>query len=164
MGLSTPTRWPGQDRDASEPGEAPVDPHAGPRRLPRETAVLEHLSRTGKRFGGFVFPANGDIREKARPSSRKRDIAGDLEVAESVLQRCWIRELATTPAGAFPGNAQMRADPAEIAALRIEVARLLAERGLLRKAAAFSRQRRYEVRPRRHAPPHLAGQGAVRGS
>jgi transposase len=35
--------------------------------------------------------------------------ARDLDVAESVLRR-WMRELAATPAAAFPGNGQMRAD------------------------------------------------------
>ena len=62
--------------------------------------------------------------------------ARDLDVAESVLRR-WMRELTATPARAFPGNGQMRADLAEIAALKKEVARLRAERDILRKAAAF---------------------------
>ncbi len=60
----------------------------------------------------------------------------DLDVAESVLRR-WMRELTATPATAFPGNGQMRADLAEIAALKKEVARLRAERDILKKAAAF---------------------------
>ena len=60
----------------------------------------------------------------------------DLEVAESVLRR-WMRELTTAPAAAFPGNGQMRADLAEIAALKKEVTRLRAERDILKKAAAF---------------------------
>jgi Transposase and inactivated derivatives len=62
--------------------------------------------------------------------------ARDLDVAESVLRR-WMRELAATPAPAFPGNGPMRADLAEIAALKKEVARLRAERDILKKAAAF---------------------------
>ncbi|OWJ80885.1 IS3 family transposase [Haematobacter massiliensis] len=62
--------------------------------------------------------------------------ARDLDVAESVLRR-WMRELTATPATAFPGNGQMRADLAEIAALKKEVARLRAERDILKKAAAF---------------------------
>jgi transposase len=41
------------------------------------------------------------------------------------------------PAAAFPGNGQMRADVAEIASLKKEVARLRAERDILKKAAAF---------------------------
>jgi transposase len=60
----------------------------------------------------------------------------DLDVAESVLRR-WMRELTATPAAAFPGNGQMRSDLAEIAALKKEVARLRAERDILKKAAAF---------------------------
>ena len=62
--------------------------------------------------------------------------ARDLDVAESVLRR-WMRELTATPVAAFPGNGQMRSDLAEIAALKKEVARLRAERDILKKAAAF---------------------------
>lgn len=62
--------------------------------------------------------------------------ARDLDVAESVLRR-WMRELTAAPAMAFPGNGQMRNDLAEIAALKKEVARLRAERDILKKAAAF---------------------------
>ncbi len=62
--------------------------------------------------------------------------ARDLDIAEGVLRR-WIRELSVTPAAAFPGNGQMRADQAEIAALKKEVVRLRAERDILKKAAAF---------------------------
>jgi transposase len=62
--------------------------------------------------------------------------ARDLDVAESVLRR-WMRELTEAPATAFPGNGQMRAELAEIAALKKAVARLRAERDILKKAAAF---------------------------
>ena len=62
--------------------------------------------------------------------------ARDLDVAESV-QRRWMRELASAPVAAFPGNGQMRAELAELAALKKEVARLRAERDILKKAAAF---------------------------
>lgn len=48
--------------------------------------------------------------------------ARDLDAAESV-QRRWMRELTAAPAAAFPGNGQMRADLAEIAALKKEVAK-----------------------------------------
>ena len=60
----------------------------------------------------------------------------DLDVAESVLRR-WMRELAEAPASAFPGQGRMRSEQAEIAALKKEVARLKAERDILKKAAAF---------------------------
>jgi len=49
----------------------------------------------------------------------------DLDLAESVLRR-WMREVAATPTTAFPGNGQQRAELAEIAALKKEVARLRA--------------------------------------
>ncbi|MEZ5887879.1 MAG: IS3 family transposase [Paracoccaceae bacterium] len=62
--------------------------------------------------------------------------ARDLDVAESVLRR-WMRELTAAPAAAFPGNGQMRADLAEIAALKKEVARLRAERDILKKGRFF---------------------------
>jgi len=60
----------------------------------------------------------------------------DLELAESVLRR-WMREATVAPATAFPGNGQQRPELAEIAALKKEVARLRAERDILKKAAAF---------------------------
>lgn len=62
--------------------------------------------------------------------------AHDLDLSESVLRR-WMRELSAAPAAAFPGNGQMRADLAEIAALKKEVVRLRAERDILKKATAF---------------------------
>ncbi|SDJ39402.1 Transposase and inactivated derivatives [Salipiger marinus] len=63
--------------------------------------------------------------------------ARDLDLAESVLRR-WMRELTAAPTAAFPGNGQMRADLAEIAALKKEVARLRPERDILKKAAVGS--------------------------
>ena len=63
-------------------------------------------------------------------------VSRDLDLAESVLRR-WVREEAATPASAFPGNGQQRAELAEIASLKKEVARLRAERDILKKAAAF---------------------------
>ena len=39
--LSTLTRWLSQERDVSEPSEAPVDLHAELKRLRRENAVLK---------------------------------------------------------------------------------------------------------------------------
>jgi len=62
--------------------------------------------------------------------------ARDLDLAEGQLRR-WMRELAVAPQGAFPGNGQQHADMAEIAALKKEVAKLKAERDILKKAAAY---------------------------
>jgi transposase len=59
----------------------------------------------------------------------------DLEVAESVLRR-WMREATVAPATAFPGNGQQRADLAEIAALKKEVAKLKVERDIPKRVAS----------------------------
>jgi transposase len=48
-----------------------------------------------------------------------------------------VLELSVAPASAFPENRQMRADLAEIAALKNDVVRLRAERDILKKAAGF---------------------------
>ena len=60
----------------------------------------------------------------------------ELELSESVLRR-WMRELDDAPFGAFRGNGRVSAEQAEIMALRKEVARLKAERDILKKATAF---------------------------
>jgi transposase len=60
----------------------------------------------------------------------------DLDVAESVFRR-WLREAAAAPVSAFPGNGRQRDELAEIAALKKEVAKLKAERDILKKAAAY---------------------------
>jgi transposase len=60
----------------------------------------------------------------------------ELELSESVLRR-WMRELEDAPVGAFPGNGRPSAEQSELVALRKEVARLKAERDILKKATAF---------------------------
>ena len=53
IGLSTLTRWLGQERDASEPNEAPVDLHAELRRLRRENALLKQERDILKKAAAF---------------------------------------------------------------------------------------------------------------
>jgi transposase len=62
--------------------------------------------------------------------------ARDLEWHENMLRR-WTKELASDPAQAFPGHGQERPDQAEVERLRREVAKLRAERDILKKAAAY---------------------------
>jgi transposase len=62
--------------------------------------------------------------------------ARDLDLHENVLRK-WIREFASDSQHAFPGHGQMRPEQLEIDRLRKEVARLKAERDILKKAAAF---------------------------
>ena len=62
--------------------------------------------------------------------------ARDLDLHEKVLRK-WIREVSADPQQAFPGLGQMKPEQLEIARLRKEVAKLKAERDILKKAAAF---------------------------
>ncbi len=60
----------------------------------------------------------------------------DLDLNHNVLRR-WIKELGADPKRAFPGRGQMKPEQMEIDRLRKEVARLKAERDILKKAAAY---------------------------
>ena len=62
--------------------------------------------------------------------------ARDLDVHENVLRK-WVREFGAEPRQAFPGPGQMRPEQLEIDRLRKEVAKLKAERDILKKAAAY---------------------------
>ena len=62
--------------------------------------------------------------------------ARDLDVHENVLRK-WIRDFASDPQHAFPGHGQVKPEQLEIVRLRKEVAKLKAERDILKKAAAF---------------------------
>ena len=58
----------------------------------------------------------------------------------------------------------MKPEQLEIARLKREVIRLKAERDILKKAAAYSRRNRCEVRFHREAPGGLAGGLVMRGA
>ncbi len=60
----------------------------------------------------------------------------DLDVNGTVLRR-WVKEFGSDPEQAFPGHGQQKADQGEITRLRREVAKLKAERDILKKAAAY---------------------------
>jgi transposase len=62
--------------------------------------------------------------------------ARDLEINHNMLRR-WVKEFGTDPAHAFPGLGQMKPEQLEIGRLRKEVAKLRAERDILKKAAAY---------------------------
>lgn len=65
--------------------------------------------------------------------------ACDLDLHENVLRK-WIRQFADDPQHAFPGHEQIT-EQLEIDRLRKEVAKLKAERDILKKAAAlFARE------------------------
>jgi transposase len=60
----------------------------------------------------------------------------DLGVHASQL-RDWVKKFAEDPQQAFPGHGQMKPEQLEIARLKREVAKLKAERDILKKAAAY---------------------------
>ncbi len=62
--------------------------------------------------------------------------ACDLDLHENVPRK-WVREFATNRQHAFPGHGQMKPEQQEIDRLRKEVAKLKAERDILKKAAAY---------------------------
>jgi transposase len=62
--------------------------------------------------------------------------ARDLDIHYNLL-RNWVREFDADPQHAFPGHGQLKPEHLEIDRLRKEVARLRAERDILKKAAAF---------------------------
>ena len=62
--------------------------------------------------------------------------ARDLDINHNMLRR-WLKELDADPKQAFPGLGQMKPEQLEIDRLRKEVARLKAERDILKKAAAY---------------------------
>ena len=62
--------------------------------------------------------------------------ARDLDLHENLLRK-WVKDFATDPQHAFPGQGQMKPEQLEIERLRREVQKLKAERDILKKAAAY---------------------------
>ncbi len=87
-----------------------------------------------RRFGReFKIEAVRLIRERGVSAAQA---ARDLDVHENVLRK-WVKEFAADPGQAFPGHGQMKPEQLEIEKLRREVAKLKAERDILKKAAAY---------------------------
>ena len=60
----------------------------------------------------------------------------ELGVHVSLL-RDWVKKFADDPQHTFPGHVQMKPEQLKIARLKREVAKLKAERDILKKAAAY---------------------------
>ncbi|MGN7161946.1 IS3 family transposase [Sphingomonas sp. SAFR-052] len=65
--------------------------------------------------------------------------ARDLDLHENVLRK-WVREQAADPGSAFPGYGVMKPESQEIERLRRELARMKAERDILKKSGGLLRQ------------------------
>jgi transposase len=62
--------------------------------------------------------------------------AQDLGLHPNVLRK-WVKDFGARAEQAFPGRGKQRADDAEVARLRRELAKTKAERDILKKAIAF---------------------------
>jgi transposase len=62
--------------------------------------------------------------------------ARDLGLHENVLRK-WVRDTKAHGAQAFPGQGRMRPDDAEVARLKRDLAKVRAERDILKKAIAY---------------------------
>jgi transposase len=62
--------------------------------------------------------------------------ARELDVHSNVLRK-WVREAVSDSGSAFPGHGIMKPEQQEIERLRRELARMKAERDILKKAAAY---------------------------
>jgi len=66
----------------------------------------------------------------------KSQAARDLGIHVNVLRK-WIVDYEADARQAFPGRGKMRADDAEVARLRRELAKTKTERDILKKAIAY---------------------------
>lgn len=81
----------------------------------------------------FKFEAVKLVRERGVSSAQA---SRDLDVHENVLRK-WVREFSSEPVQTFPGHGHMKPEQQEIERLKREVTKLKAERGILKKAAAY---------------------------
>lgn len=82
--------------------------------------------------------------------------AHDLDMYGNVLSK-WVRDFATDPVQALPGNGQMKPEQLEIERLRREVPKMKTERDILKMPPPTSRGPRYEVHLYHEASRDLAG-------
>ena len=112
-----------------------------------------------RRFGReFKLEAVKLVRERGVTVAQA---ARDLDLHENLLRK-WVKDFATDPQHAFPGQGQMKPEQLEIERLRREVQKLKAERDILKNhrgsASACGRTphsvtRRPTAPRRRMAPP-----------
>ena len=87
-----------------------------------------------RRFGReFKLEAVKLVRERGVSVAQA---ARDLDLHENLLRK-WVKDFASDPQHAFPGQGQMKPEQLEIERLRREVHKLKAERDILKKAAAY---------------------------
>ena len=98
-----------------------------------EQPALDYATRRG--YDGKVLPMPGKA-YKGSPQHLAVQASQDLGVHVSQL-RDWVKKFSDDPQQAFPGNGQMKPEQLEIVRLKREVAKLKAERDILKKAAVY---------------------------
>src|SRR3979409_933243 len=93
----------------------------------------EVVMRRRKVSRAFKIEAVRLVRERGVSAAQA---ARDLDVHENLLRK-WVKEFGSDPVQAFPGHGQMKPEQLEVERLRREVAKLKAERDILKKAAAY---------------------------
>ena len=81
----------------------------------------------------FKFEAVKLVLERGMAAAQ---VARDLGIHANVVSR-WVREARADQAQAFPGHGQMKADDAEMARLKRELAKTKAERDILKKTIGY---------------------------
>jgi transposase len=88
----------------------------------------------GRQHHGPEFKREA-VRQVVEVKRPKAQVARDLGIHVNVLKN-WIKTFQADPEGAFDGTSGLSAERAEIERLRKELARVKAERDILKKAVA----------------------------
>ena len=99
-------------------------------------AAIKHTKTTSSRSALLILIVANFSSRSSRYRVTIAQASRDLDVHANVLRK-WVRELAADPGHAFPGHGQMKPEQMEIDRLRRELAKLKAERDILKKAAAY---------------------------
>jgi transposase len=81
----------------------------------------------------FKLEAVKLVRERGMTATQA---AKDLGLHVNVLRK-WVKDTKANGAQAFPGHGRMRPEDAEVARLKRELAKVRAERDILKKAIAY---------------------------
>jgi transposase len=81
----------------------------------------------------FKLEAVNLVRERGMTVAQA---ARDLGLHENVLRK-WVKDAKAHGPQAFPGQGRMRPDDAEVARLKRELAKVRAQRDILKKAIAY---------------------------
>lgn len=94
------------------------------------------MPRVVKRSASQAVKSGASRRNVPLPQFIPPQLSQPVESLPRVAVRKWVREFGADPKQAFPGHGQMKPEQLEIDRLRRAVAKLKAERAIVKKAAA----------------------------